>query len=307
MIADLADDVRRFARNSLSVNTRRGYESDWQQFVSWCSRVGFASLPASADSVCLFAAHLAKTVKVGTIERKMTSIAKGHTLAGYGSPTNDARVRATMAGLRRTLGKAQSQKSPTAVADLRRMSEAMPDSLIGVRDRCLLLLGFAAAFRRSELVSLDVADVTTCPEGLVLHLRRSKTDQEGEGRKIGVPYGSNLATCPVRAFTTWLEASAIEAGALFRPIDRRGHMSDRRLSDRAVALVVKRSAERIGLDPAKYAGHSLRIGLATAAARAGASERSIMRQTGHRSVVMVRRYIQDGTVFTENAASVIGL
>jgi len=152
-----------------------------------------------------------------------------------------------------------------------------------------------------------VADVTTTRDGLVVNLRRSKTDQEGEGRRVGIPYGSRPATCPVRAVQDWLAASRLRAGPLFRGVNRHGQVRATRLSDRAVALVVKRAAEAAGLDPARYAGHSLRAGLATAAAAAGVSERAIMAQTGHKSLPMVRRYIREGSLFNDNAAAEVGL
>jgi integrase len=183
----------------------------------------------------------------------------------------------------------------------------LPSGMIGVRDRALLLIGFCGAFRRSELVSLDHSDVQVTRDGLVITLRRSKTDQTGEGRKIGVPFGSHPESCPVRAFQDWLDASAIISGPLFRPITRHGRLGPDRLTPKAVAGIVKRSAKRIGLDVATVAGHSLRSGLCTSAADAGASERSIMNQSGHRSLMTVRRYIKDGSLFKKNAAAVLGL
>ena len=177
----------------------------------------------------------------------------------------------------------------------------------GCRDRALLLLGFAGALRRSELVGLDVADVTEGTDGLTVRLRRSKTDQEGAGRTVGIPYGSNPATCPVRAWRAWLEVSGVAEGAAFRPVDRHGHIGGTRLSAQAVALVLKRHAARAGLDPGEVAGHSLRAGLATSAAAAGVPERVIAEQTGHRGTAMLRRYIREGSLFRENAASAVGL
>ena len=187
------------------------------------------------------------------------------------------------------------------------MVTALPDGILGTRDRALLLVGFSSACRRSELVGLDHQDVQPTSDGLVLTLRRSKTDQEGAGRSIGVPYGSDPNTCPVRSLAAWLDASGITAGPIFRPINRHGHVGSSRLSDRSVALIVKKYAAAAGLGPQHYSGHSLRAGLATSAAAAGASERAIMAQTGHRSAAMVRRYIRDGSLFRENAAAVVGL
>jgi integrase len=177
------------------------------------------------------------------------------------------------------------------------MLEKLPGTRVGLRDRALLLLGFAGAFRRSELVSLDVADLEFTWAGLIVTLRKSKTDQEGRSRRLGIPYGSSEQTCPVRSLQAWLESARITDGPVFRSMDRFHRVQPGRLSDKAVALVVKRRAKSVGLDPSRYAGHSLRAGLATSAAAAGASERVIMSQTGHRSADMVRRYIREGNLF----------
>jgi len=187
------------------------------------------------------------------------------------------------------------------------MVDATDAGLIGARDPALILIGFAGAFRRSELVKLDLADCAFGKDGLTVTLRRSKIDQVGDGRKIGIPYGSNPETCPVRTIQTWTEQAGVTAGPLFRSINRHGRVQSGRLSGIDVARVTKKLVARAGLDPAKYAGHSLRVGHATAAAIAGASERSILKQTGHRSVQMVRRYIRDGSLFRESSAGKMGL
>ena len=186
-------------------------------------------------------------------------------------------------------------------------NEEPRDRLIACRDRALLLLGFAGAMRRSELVGLDVADVVETADGLVVTIRRSKTDQEGQGRKIGIPYGSKLATCPVRSVRAWKTRAKITEGPLFRQVNRHGKVLEGRLGDRTVALVVKRAVAATGVDAASYAGHSLRAGLATAAAMAGVSERVIQGQTGHKSLPILRRYIREGSLFRENAAAEVGL
>src|ERR1022692_2455353 len=216
-------------------------------------------------------------------------------------------VRNTLKGIRRTMGTAAVQKAAALTDDIRAMVAVTDSGLIGARDRAMILLGFAGAFRRSELVGLDVEDCAFSKDGLTITLRRSKTDQDGAGRKIGIPYGSNPETCPVRVLQSWMEQSGITSGALFRSITRHGRLRPGRLSGIDVARVVKKLARRTGLDAAKYAGHSLRAGHATTAAIAGASERSIMNQTGHRSVQMVRRYIRDGSLFRENSAGKLGL
>jgi integrase len=254
----------------------------------------------------LYFSALAATHKVSTLMRRLSAISQAHQVAGLETPTRGAVIRNLLAGIRRAKGTAPAVKTPVLTEDLRLMVKAIPENLPGWRDRALLLAGFAGAFRRSELVALDYEDLEFQREGLVVTLRRSKTDPEGQGRRIGIPLGSGR-TCPVRALEKWIAAAAITAGALFRPITRHGGISSHRLSDKAVALIVKRWAEAAGLDAPSYAGHSLRAGLATSAARNGASERSIMRQTGHRSLHMVRRYIRDGEIFRENAAAKTGM
>jgi integrase len=237
----------------------------------------------------------------------LNAITEAHKAVSLDSPTHNALVANTMKGIRRTLGTAPTQKAAALTDEIRAMVDATDVGIIGARDRALVLLGFAGAFRRSELVRLDVENCSFGKDGLTVTLLRSKTDQEGQGRRIGIPYGANPALCPVRVLQSWLELAGSITGPLFRSINRHGHLQPGRLSGIDVARVVKKLAVRAGLDAAKYAGHSLRAGHATSAAVGGASERSIMRQTGHRSVQMVRRYIRDGSLFWENSAAKLGL
>lgn len=309
-LESLAERAAGYAAAAQADATRAVYAGDWRRFVAWCERtpLGPAALPAAPALVALYITHLAETrKKPSTIGRALVSIAAAHCRAGHPSPCSIEPVTSTMKGIRARLGSAPAQKAPAVVAVVRGMIATLGPDLGGLRDRALLTLGFAGAFRRSELVGLDVPDVVWTADGLELTIRRSKIDQEGWGRKIGVPYGSTPATCPVRALRAWLDAAAITSGPLFRPVAKGGRVGAKRLSDRAVALVVKRAAEAAGLDPRPFAGHSLRAGLATSAAKAGKSERSIMAQTGHRSAAMVRRYIRDATLFDDNAAAGIGL
>jgi integrase len=306
-LAEIAFRASEFVNQSKAKNTVRAYRADWSHFETWCQSHGQASLPASADTVALYVTDLAASLKPATITRRISAISQAHQIAGFETPTGSAKVRLVMAGIRRTMGTAQKGKTPILVDDLRRMLGGLPGNLLGVRDRVLLLIGFCGAFRRSELVALDAGDIAITRDGLVVTIRRSKTDQEGEGRKIGIPYASHLETCPVRSLQDWLEKSGITEGPLFRPVNRFGKMASIRLSGAAVGEIVKRYAAAVGLDASEFAGHSLRSGLATSAAAAGASERSIMRQTGHRSEKMVRRYIKDGSLFRENAVAVVGL
>ena len=301
------EQAREFARRSKAENTLRGYRADWREFCAWCESHAVRPLPAEPETVAAYIAECAGRLKVGSIQRRLNAIAEAHKAVGLESPTHHPIVTNTMKGIRRTLGTAPAQKTAALTDDIRAMVSATDDGSIGLRDRALVLLGFAGAFRRSELVGLDVEDCKFGKDGLTVTLRRSKTDQDGVGRKIGIPYGSNPETCPVRTVQSWIEASTITTGPLFRSITRHGRLRPARLYGIDVARIVKKLATRAGLDPAKYAGHSLRAGHATSAAIAGASERSIMNQTGHRSVQMVRRYIREGSLFRENSAGKLGL
>ena len=303
----LTEQVRQFVRASKAENTLRGYKSDWRDFCAWCEGHGISTLPAAPESVAGYIAECAQHLKPGSIQRRLNAIAEAHKAVGLDSPTSAGIVRNTLKGIKRTLGTAPRPKSAALTADIRAMVGATDVGVIGTRDRALILLGFAGAFRRSELVGLDVADCSFGKDGLTVILRRSKTDQDGVGRNIGVPYGSNPDTCPVRTLQGLMEETGIKDGPLFRAINRHGQIQPGRLSSIDVARIVKKLASRAGLDAAKYAGHSLRAGHATTAAIAGASERSIMNQTGHRSVQMVRRYIRDGNLFRENSGAKLGL
>ena len=288
--------------------TIRAYRSDFRHFEAWCQAHGLGALPAAPQTVALYLAEYGGLLKAATLQRRLAAIAKGHQAAGYASPASmsNAAVSEVWKGIKREHGTAQQGKAAVLTSDLRAMLRSLPDGLLGVRDRALLLVGFAGAFRRSELAALRVEDCEFTTEGLVVTLRRSKTDQDGEGRKIGLPYGSNPHTCPVRSLRAYLDAAGIVTGPLFRSITRHGRVGEK-ISAYAVALIVKRYAAAAGLDSRKYAGHSLRAGLATSAAAAGVSERAIMNQTGHRSTAMVRRYIREGSLFLDNAAAGVGL
>jgi site-specific recombinase XerD len=301
------DQVREFIRASKAENTLRGYQSDWRDFYQWCEGRGVAPLPAMPETVAAYIADCAARLKVGSIQRRLNAITEAHKAVGLESPTHSAMVANAMKGIRRTKGTAPVQKAAAFTDDIRAMVDAADTGLIGARDRALVLLGFAGAFRRSELVALDLSDCTFSKDGLTVTLRRSKTDQDGQGRKVGIPYGSNPETCPVRTVQVWLELAGIALGPRFCSITRHGQLQPDRLSSIDVARVVNKLAQRAGLDPAKFAGHSLRAGHATSAAIAGASERSIMNQTGHRSVQMLRRYIRDGSLFRDNSAGKLGL
>jgi len=306
-LAAATRQAREFISQARAPNTVRAYGSDCRHFEAWCSEYELAALPASPRTLAIYLAALSARAKLSTLERRVSAISQAHRMAGQPSPTGDSKIRALMRGIRRSRGSAQQGKKPLLTTDIRSMIAALPAGLLGFRDRALLLAGFAGAFRRSELVGLDAEELDFTGEGLVVTLRRSKTDQQGEGRKVGVPYGSNPETCPVRSIKRWLEVSGIERGPLFRAVNRHGQLQPQRLTPQSVALVVKRCVERLGKDRSAYAGHSLRSGHATQAAAGGASERAIINQTGHRSLKMVRRYIREGSLFRENGATRLGL
>jgi integrase len=308
LLARLLAQAEASFRAARAGSTLRAYAHDWQHFRLWCQQHGLVPLPASPQAVILYATDLAKNQhkKWNTLCRRLAAVSQLHGQAGFESPTRSWAVKQFWQGLRREVGIAPVRKQPVLIRDLQQILAAVPDTLAGTRDRAVLLIGFAAALRRSELAALEVADIATTAEGLVLTIRRSKTDQAGEGRRVGIPAGGDPATCPVRALEAWCAAGKIAEGPLFRGVDRHGRVLQR-LSGEAVALVVKRYAAKLGHNPAEFAGHSLRAGLATSAAAAGKSERAIMNQTGHRSVTTVRRYIRDGNLFRENAAEGLGL
>lgn len=297
-----AATIRDYLDAAQAEATRAGYRSDLAHFTTWCEARSLGSLPAEPATVARYLADLAQDgYAVATLERRLAAISQAHQARDLDTPTRSLAVRKVFAGIRRRHGAAQHGKAPLLPDDLVLMIAELDESPTGLRDKALLLLGFAGAFRRSELVGLDVADLQLRRDGLVVTLRRSKTDQEGQGIVKGIPRGKK-GRCPVRAVEAWLAAASISEGPMFRPIDRHGNVRPQRLADYHVARLVKRLAEACGLDPAAYAGHSLRAGLVTAAAQAGAEERDIMRQTGHKSERTLRKYIREANLFRDNAA-----
>lgn len=306
--AELSSQTYDFMTEALAPGTRRLYAGRWRLFVAWCDRHHTTALPADPAQVANYLSELAgRGSSVSTIAGHRLAISTAHAIAKFASPTEDEVVKLTMKGIRRKLGTRPNPKTALHTRQIREMMRAMPDDLLGTRDAALLLIGFAGALRRSEIVALNVGDVEFVHEGLKVLIRRSKEDQEGAGQQIAIPYGSHPETCPVRNLQEWLRKAGIADGALFRPLGKEQQVQDGRLCARSVALIVKRSAKRIGLDPKSVAGHSLRSGFATSAAEHGILERHIMRQTRHKSVMMLRRYIQEGELFRDNPAAGIGL
>jgi site-specific recombinase XerD len=302
-------------------NTLKAYASDWRAFSQWCRGRAFDPAAAPGDRVAVYLSDMQLAgKKLASIERALSAISQAQAAYG-GAPREDPNVRRTMKGLRRALKGRQTQKSPVVVDVLKRMVEGLPaDDGASRRDRALLTLGFAGAFRRSELVALDRSDIVFVPDGALVRIRSSKTDQEGKGRTVAIPYFSESSVCPVRALQQHLERLQetfagyvigdtaygrveVSEGAIFRSMTRNSSHRGARLTGKAVALLVKAYAHRAGLDAKLFAGHSLRAGFATSAALAGKDQRDIMRQTGHKSAAMLERYVREIGLFERNAAT----
>lgn len=305
--AALIEAAKEYAKEAKSKATRRAYKTDWNAFLSWCDDIGREPLPATADTIAAYIVHLdEQNRKPATIDRVLVSISQAHKLKGLESPTSSPAVRETLKGIKRARGTRQRRAKPLTVQHIRRLVEAAQDTPQGVRDRALLLVGFAGGFRRSELVSIDLEHIEESPAGLTITLPRAKTDQEGSGRLIGVPFGKyqnergEFTTCPVRALHAWTAAANIKTGPIFRAVAKGGNVSPDRLSARTVDRIVKRLMEAAGYKTRGYSAHSLRSGLATAAAANDATERAIMAHTGHKSPAQLRAYIHEGTLFSKN-------
>lgn len=306
-IEDLIAEAQNIARDSIPENTRRAYRADWEDFSKFCARRKVSALPARPEHVAGYLAAKSRSLKKTTLRRRLTVIGIAHRMRGHQNPLEDSRVKQTWRGILRSKVDTEDRKAPLLLKDLKEIAESFDDTLSALRDKALLLLGFAGAMRRSELVALNISNVELTEDGLVVRIPRSKTDQEGVGRKIGIPFGENETTCPVKALSRWLDEAEISNGAVFRKVNRHGELEGERLCPASVALIVKRAFKRIGKKPQRFSGHSLRAGLATQAALMGATERSIQNQTGHKSLKTLRSYIRDGNLFRENAAKKAGL
>lgn len=290
-----------------SPNTWRSYMTGWKDFSSWCLDHEVACLPAEPETVASYITALEERgAKASTMKLRLVAISQIHQYAGLPSPTKNFFVRETLKGTFRRIGVRQEGKQPMWLRELKQILEQLPDSKKGLRDRAILIVGFAGAFRRSELVALDVEDVARTEDGLVITIRQSKTDPFGEGEKVALPFGNNRLTCPVRSVEEWMDATGITTGALFRHVNRHDQVLGR-LTGHGVGYIIKQACEAIGLDPQAYGGHSLRAGFVTEAARHQKNEHTIMKQTRHKSTETLRRYIRDGNLFNDNPASGIGL
>jgi site-specific recombinase XerD len=290
------------ARAEKALSTRKAYGTDFRLFKAWCDARQVAALPAAPETVAAFlAAETGNGTKPSTLARRVAAIRYAHKLAGLATPTDSEAVKATLRGIRRTVGAAKVQKAPAIAAKVRAMVALAPESLKGLRERALLLLGFAGAFRRSELVALDVADIAETGTGLLVTIRRSKTDQDGEGVTIAIARGD--VACPVRAVREWLDAASIESGPIFRPINKAGTVAADRLTGQSVANIVKAYAGLAGYDANLFSGHSLRSGFLTSAAAKGASIFKMMDVSRHKSVDTLRGYVRDAELFKDHAGA----
>jgi len=283
-------------KSSKALNTLRAYKADYKDFASFCIKNGFKPLPSEPKIITLYLTHLSKSSKFSTLKRRLASISVIHKLSGHYIDVKHPMITENLMGIKRILGSHQKAKKPILINELKLIINVInkeKEERKRLKNRALILLGFAGGFRRSELVSIGCDDVEFVKEGVKIFVKKSKTDQSGEGMIKGIPHFDNKDFCPVIALKKWLEQSKIKNGKIF-PI-----------SDKGVALIIKKYAEWAGLDSSKYAGHSLRSGFATSAAESGAEERNIMAMTGHKTTQMVRRYIQEGNLFKNNALNKI--
>ncbi len=293
--------VLHFIEAATAPNTRRAYDSDLKHFLAWGG-----SFPASPDVVARYLAAHATTHAIATLGRRLVAIRRAHALQGLPDPVRSELVRLTFRGIRRAHGRPQRRAAALLAEEMAAIVASLGDSLRDCRDRALLLFGFAGAFRRSELSRIDCESIERTARAIVITIPKSKTDQEGQARHVAIPHGRS-AICPIKALDQWLEVSGISEGPVFRPLTRRGHVLPGQLSGDSIASIVKQRVKAIGLDPARYSGHSLRAGFVTSAATAGAPAWRIKAQTGHASDALVGRYIRLSDPFVANAVSFMAI
>ena len=292
-IKSLEIETLKNLKNSKANNTLRAYQSDFKDFSAFCAKNGFSSIPTQPKIIALYLTNLSKSSKFSTLKRRIASISVIHKLKGHYLDTKHPIIMENLHGIKRTFGSRQKAKKPILINDLKLIIKAIDENKI--RDKALILIGFAGGFRRSELVSILNEDIEFVPEGLKILIRRSKTDQSGEGVIKAIPYFDNKEFCPVITLKKYISSKS--------KVEREEKIF--KISDKSVALIIKKYAEKAGLDASRYAGHSLRSGFATTAAEFGAEERNIMAMTGHKTTQMVRRYIQEANLFKNNALNKI--
>ena len=311
--SEISSDIKKLEKETIinlehskSPNTIRAYRSDFNDFGLFCSQNGFKSLPTESKIVSLYLTHLStKNAKMSTLKRRLVSIGVIHKLKGHYLDTKHPSIIENIMGIKRRKGNVQRGKKPLLINVLKEIinviDEEKNEEIKKLRDRSIILIGFSGGFRRNEIVSLDYDDLDFVQEGLKINLKRSKTDQFGEGSVKGLPYFDNSQYCPVVSIQKWIKISKISSGALFRRFKKGSKLSNDRLTDQTVALIIKKYLKLAGIDSKNYSGHSLRSGFATSAAESGVEERNIMAMTGHKSTEMVRRYIKEANLFKNNA------
>ena len=299
-------------QNSKANNTVRAYKSDFNDFGIFCAQNGFKSLPSNPKIVSLYLTHLStKEAKMSTLKRRLVSIGVIHKLKGHYLDTKHPSIIENIMGIKRRKGSIQKAKKPILINSLKLIIDAIDQEnkqeIKKFRDRSIILIGFSGGFRRNEIVSLDYDDLDFVPEGLKINIKRSKTDQFGEGFTKALPYFDSSQYCPVISLKNWLDISKITSGPVFRRFLKGSKLSENRLTDQTVAILIKEYLNLAGINSKNYSGHSLRSGFATSAAESGVEERNIMAMTGHKSTEMVRRYIKEANLFKNNALNKIKL
>jgi site-specific recombinase XerD len=297
-------------QSSKAINTVRAYKSDFNDFGLFCAQNGFKSLPSEPKIVSLYLTYLStKEAKMSTLKRRLVSIGVIHKLKGHYLDTKHPSIIENIMGIKRRKGSIQKGKKPILISRLKIIIDVIDqqnrEEIKKLRDRSIILIGFSGGFRRNEIVSLDYDDLDFVPEGLKINIKRSKTDQFGEGSKKALPYFDNSQYCPVVSLKNWIDITKVNSGALFRRFSKGSKLTNKRLTDQTVALLIKEYLQLAGIDSKDYSGHSLRSGFATSAAESGVEERSIMAMTGHKSTEMVRRYIKEANLFKNNALNKI--
>jgi len=309
-IKSLQEETLLNLKNSKANNTVRAYKSDFNHFGIFCAKNGFKSLPSEPKVVSLYLTFLStKELKISTLKRRLVSIGVIHKLKGHYLDTKHPAIIENIMGIKRRKGSIQKSKKPLLISNLKLIIDVIDQQnkkeIKKIRDRSLILIGFSGGFRRNEIVSLDYDDLDFLPEGLKINLRRSKTDQLGEGFIKALPYFDSSQYCPVVSLKNWIKISKINSGPVFRRFIKGSKLSEKRLTDQTVALLIKEYLNLAGINSRNYSGHSLRSGFATSAAESGVEERSIMAMTGHKSTEMVRRYIKEANLFKNNALNKI--
>jgi site-specific recombinase XerD len=308
-IKSLHEETLNNLKNSKANNTLRAYKSDFKDFSSFCAKHGFDSLPSEPKIISIYLTHLSKKSKMSTLRRRLVSISMVHKLKGHYLDTKHPIIIENLMGIRRSNGSIQTGKKPLLINHLKSIINVINKQNINelkkARDKTIVLVGFGGGFRRTELISINHEDLEFLPEGMKITVRRSKTDQFGEGMVKGLPYFSNVIYCPVINLKKWLNLSKIKSGPIFRRFAKGLSLTNNRLTDQSVVLLIKNYLNLAGIENSNFSGHSLRSGFATVAAESGADERSIMTMTGHKSTQMVRRYIREANIFKNNALNKI--